>query len=85
MGIAMVKMTNPQAVLAAGSMESAVVPMITSMVLPMGLATAKPSVALSLVRNAGHQDDVVAPQLASVELPIGMATAKPTVAPTVMV
>jgi hypothetical protein len=46
----------------------------------MGLATAKPLVAPTLVRNADHQDDVVAPQLASVALPIGMAMTEPTMA-----
>jgi hypothetical protein len=51
----------------------------------MGLATAIPSVAPTLVRDIDQQDDIVAPQLASVALPIGMATAKLTVSPTVMV
>jgi hypothetical protein len=50
----------------------------------MGLATTKPSVAPTLLRNAGHQDDVVALQLASVVLPIAMAMAKPTTALMVM-
>jgi hypothetical protein len=57
---------------------------MASVASPMGLATVKPSVTPTLVRNAGHQDDIVAPQLASVALPIGMATAKSTAAPMVM-
>jgi hypothetical protein len=76
---------NPQAVLAAGSMKSAVVPRIALVVSPMGLATAKPSVAPTLVRNVGHQDDVVASQLTSVALSIGMSMMKPTTALMVMV
>jgi hypothetical protein len=71
---------EPTTALAAGSMESAVVPRMTSVASPMGLATTKPSVVPTLVRNANHQDDVVAPQLASLVLPIGMAMVKPTVA-----
>jgi hypothetical protein len=81
MGIAT---ANPQAALAAGSTESAVVPRMALVASPMGLATAKPSVAPKLVRNVGHQDDVVVPQLASVALPIRMAMVKPTAAPMVM-
>jgi hypothetical protein len=68
MGIAT---ANPQGVLAVGSTESALAPRMASVASPMGLATAKPSVVPTLVRNAGHQDGVVAPQLASVALPIG--------------
>jgi hypothetical protein len=67
---------NPQAVLAAGSMESAVAPRMASVASPMGLAMTKPSVALMLVRDADQQDDIVVPQLASVALPIGMTTVK---------
>jgi hypothetical protein len=77
MGIAT---ANPQAALVVGSTESAVAPRMPSVVSPMGLATAKPLVAPTLVRNADHQDDVVAPQLASVALPIGMAMTEPTMA-----
>jgi hypothetical protein len=82
MGIATV---NPQAALAAGSTESAVAPRMALVVSPMRLATAKPSVVPTLVRNASHQDDVVAPELTLVALPIGMATVKPTEASKVMV
>jgi hypothetical protein len=78
-------MANPQVALAAGSTESTDAPRMSSVASPMRLATAKPSMAPTLVRNAGHQDDVVAPQLASVALPIGMAMAKPIAVPTVMV
>jgi hypothetical protein len=39
-----------------------------------GIATAKPSVAPTLVSDAVQQDDVVAPQLALLVLPIGMTT-----------
>jgi hypothetical protein len=76
---------NPQAVLAAGSTKNAVVPRIALVASPMGLATAKPSVVPTLVRNAGHQDDVVASQLTSVALSIGMSMTKPTTALMVMV
>jgi hypothetical protein len=81
MGIAM---ANPQAALATGSTESAVVSRMALVASPMGLATVKSSVAPMLVRNA-HQDDVVTSHLASVALPIGMAMTKPTTAATVMV
>jgi hypothetical protein len=76
---------NPHAALAAKSTESLVAPRMASVASPMRLATMKPSVAPTLVRDAGQQDDIVAPQLASVVLPIGMATAKLTAVPTVMV
>jgi hypothetical protein len=76
---------NPQATLATGSTESTDTPRMASVVSPMGLATAIPSVAPTLVRDIDQQDDIVAPQLASVALPIGMATAKLIVSPTVMV
>jgi hypothetical protein len=81
MGIAT---ANPQTALAAESTKSAIAPRMASVASPMGLATAKPSVAPMLVRNAGHQDDVVASQPALVVLPIGMATAKPTATLMVM-
>jgi hypothetical protein len=69
----------------AGSTESAVVPRMASVALPMGLTTAKPSVAPMLMGDGSQQDDIVVPQLALVALPIGMATAKLTTAPTLMV
>jgi hypothetical protein len=50
MGIATM---NPHAALTAGSTESAVVPRMASVMSPMGLATVKPSVAPTLVRDAG--------------------------------
>jgi hypothetical protein len=81
MGIAK---ANPRAVLAVGSTENAVAPRMTSVASPMGLATAKPTVAPTLVRNVGHQNDVVASQLALVALPIGMAIVKPTAEPMVI-
>jgi hypothetical protein len=76
---------NPQAALAVGSTQSTVVPRMASVASPMELATTKPLVVPTLLRNAGHQDDIVVPQLASVALPIEMAIAKPTAAPMVMV
>jgi hypothetical protein len=81
MGIAT---ANPQAVLAAGSTESAVMPRMTSVTSPMRLATTKSSGVPTLVRDAGQQDDVVERQLALVALPIGMVTTKPTTTPTVI-
>jgi hypothetical protein len=76
---------NPHAALAVGSTESTVAPRMASVASSMGLATVKPSVAPTLVRNAGHQDDVVAPQFISVTLPIEMAMAKPTTTLMMMV
>jgi hypothetical protein len=76
---------NPHAALAMESTESAVTSKMASVASPMGLPTAKPSVAPTLVRNAGHQDDVVAPKLISAALPIEMGTVKPTAALTMMV
>jgi hypothetical protein len=66
-----IETVNPQATLVEGSTKRVVVPRMASVASPIALATMKPLVVPTLVRNTGHKDDIVAPQLASEVLPIG--------------